>query len=158
MDKIYTRKRIRLPYIRYMGFRKRKNALKQKLMFQGLIILIIAFTTLNAIVSSFEPILDKVCKDVAIGKATIISNNVATEVMKKYSYDDFVKISKDTNGNISMLQSNIITINEVTSDVAVKIQEELINSEESTAKIKFRKFFWNKAFFWNWSRYKNKTS
>ncbi len=59
--------------------------------------------------------------------------------MKNYTYDDFVKIYKDEKGNITMLQSNAITINEITSDVAAKIQKELINDDENIADIKLRK-------------------
>lgn len=141
MDKIYTRKRIRLPCIRYVGLKKSKNSFKQKIMFQVLIILIIAFSTLNSIIKSIEPIIDRVCKDAAMAKATLISNDMATEVMKKYTYNDFINISKDSNGNITMLQSNIITINEITSDIAAKIQRELIESEESITKLKLRKLY-----------------
>lgn len=34
--------------------------------------------------------------DAAKAKATIVANNEATKVMKNYTYDDFVKIYKDT--------------------------------------------------------------
>lgn len=156
MDKIYTRKRIRLPSVRYVGFKNGKNSRKQKIIFQALIILIIAFMTLNSIVRSVEPIISRLCKDAAMAKATLISNNMATEVMKKYTYNDFVTISKDSKGNITMLQSNIITINEITSDVAAKIQEELIQSEESLGKLKLRKLHRNKTIFRYRTRHKYK--
>lgn len=84
------------------------------------------------------PIIDRICKDIAKGKATIISNDMATEVMAKYNYSDLISINKDKNGNITMIQSNIKTINEITSDVAVKIQKKLENSDENKAEIKFR--------------------
>lgn len=147
MDKIYTRKRIRLPCIRYMKLQSGRNHFKQKIMLQLLSILIIAFITLNSVINAIEPIIDKACKDAAIAKATLISNDMATEVMKKYTYNDFVNISKDAKGNITMLQSNIITINEITSDVASKIQKELIDSDESITKLKLRKFHRSKNNF-----------
>lgn len=156
MDKIYTRKRIRLPSVKYVGFKNGKNSRKQKIAFQALIILTIAFMTLNSIVRSVEPIINRVCKDAAMAKATMISNDMATEVMKKYTYNDFVIISKDSKGNITMLQSNIITINEITSDVAAKIQEELIQSEESLGKLRLRKFHRNKIILRYRTRYKYK--
>ena len=152
MDKIYSRRRIELPYIRRNG----RKIFKNKLTFEIAVILIIAIVTLGFTVKSITPIINKVCADAARIKATIISNNMATEVMKDNDYDDFVKIYKDDKGNITMLQSNIITINEVTSSVAVKIQEELINSEESIVKVKLRKFFWSKNIIRHRTRYKNK--
>ncbi len=158
MDKIYTRKRIRLPQIKYLSIKGGKNDFKQKMLFKLLSILIVAFFTLNTVVTSVEPIINKVCKDAAISKATLISNNMATEVMKSYTYEDFVNISKDSKGNITMLGSNIITINEITSSVAEKIQKELIQSEESITKLKLRKFYRNKNNIRNRSRHKNKVS
>lgn len=143
MDKIYTRKRIRLPYIRYVGLKNRKIGTKNKIVGQIIIILIIAIITLIIVVKSVTPIIDKICEDTAKIKATMVSNNMATEVMKNYTYKDLVNIYKDKNENITMLQSNIITINEITSDVAVKIQNELINSEESMGNIKLRCYYWN---------------
>lgn len=141
MDKIYTRKRLRLPWVRYVGFtNNRRNDKKRKLTFQIICILIIAIITLITVINSIEPILDQICKDAAKAKATIISNNMATEVMKRYSYEDFIKIHRGVNGNVSMLQSDIVTINEVTSDVAVKIQEALISDDESITDIKLGSF------------------
>lgn len=139
MDKIYTRKKIRLPSVKILGFSNgRRNDPKKKLVFNIICVLAIAITTLFTVINSISPIIDRVCEDAAKTKATIVSNNMATEVMKKYTYDDFIKIYRDTNGNVTMLQSNIITINEVTSDVAVKIQEKFLNDDENEMDIKFR--------------------
>ena len=44
--------------------------------------------------------------------------------MQKYSYNDMFIIEKDSEQNINMIRSNVIVINEIISDVAVKIQEE----------------------------------
>ena len=138
MDKIYTRKRIRLPYVKYVGFKNSRMSFRKKIIGEVVFILIIAFMTLGMCVKAMTPIIDRLCEDAAKSKATIVSNNMATEVMKRYTYNDLINIYKDGNGNITMLQSNIITINEITSDVAVKIQNELINSEESMGKIRLR--------------------
>ena len=141
MDKIYTRRRLKLPSIKYVGFSKNgRNKPKKRLLFQLICILTIAILTLIMVIKSINPILDQICKDSAKAKATIISNNMATEVMKRYDYEDFVKIYRNTNGTVSMLQSNIITINEVTSDVAVKIQEALMSDDESITDIKLGSF------------------
>lgn len=113
-----------------------KRNSKRKIAINAVIILIIALITLGLEIRAMSPIIDKVCSDAAKTKATLISNNKATEVMANYTYEDFVKINKDSNGNISMLQSNIITINEITSDVAAKIQQELMEDNQSTMRIK----------------------
>ena len=69
------------------------------------------------------PIFDTLCENEAKSIATIISNEKATEVMKKYTYDDLYSAEKDNQGNITMIKANVILINEITSDIAVKIQE-----------------------------------
>lgn len=143
MDKIYSRKKIRLPSVRYIGLPNGKMDFKKKILSNVIIILIIAIITLGMEIKAISPIIDKVCQDTAKSKATLVSNNKATEVMKNYTYDDFVNIYKDSKGNITMIQSNIITINEITSDVAAKIQEELIDDSKNNMSVKLRKFVRN---------------
>ena len=45
--------------------------------------------------------------------------------MKNHEYDDLFSIEKDEEGNIMMIKSNVFPINEIISDVAVKIQEKI---------------------------------
>ena len=90
-----------------------------------IMILIIAFATMVRCIRSIEPIFNTICKKEARSIATVISNNKATEVMKKYEYEDLATIVKDSNGNVMMVKSNIIPINKIISDVALEIQLEL---------------------------------
>ena len=87
-----------------------------------IIILIIAFSTVKIVLDAILPIFDTLCKDKAKSIATIISNEEATNVMKEHTYDELFTLEKDKDGNITMIKSNIIAINEIISDVAVKIQ------------------------------------
>lgn len=131
-----------MPRIYCARFPKGKdNSRKQKLL-EISFILTFAIIVMIMIIKGINPILDKLCVDVSKKKATIISNQKATEVMEKYTYEDMVTIYRDNDGNISMLKSNIVAINAITSDVAVKIQEELENDNESKIYIKLRKFNW----------------
>lgn len=95
MDKIYTRKRIKIPSLRYVPFQRGKKSLKQKITLNIAMVLVVALVTLAIIIKSITPIIDKACEDVAKAKATIVSNNMATEVMKNYTYNDLVNIYKD---------------------------------------------------------------
>lgn len=117
MYKIYSRHRIRWP--------KKLNSKKGKRMLKVIIILMIAFTVAKIILDSILPVFDKLCEEKAMSIATIISNNKATEVMAEHTYDELFTIEKDNNGNITMIKSNVIPINEIISDVAIKIQEEI---------------------------------
>ena len=127
MYKIYSRHRIRWP--------KKLNSQKGKRMAKVILILIIAFTVAELILNSILPVFDKLCEEKAMSIATVISNNKATEVMAEHNYEELFTIEKDNNGNITMIKSNVIPINEIISDVAVRIQEELEKREDDIIQI-----------------------
>ena len=61
--------------------------------------------------------------------------------MKEHTYDELFSIEKDNNGNITMIKSNVIPINEIISDVAIKIQNEINNQGRENIQIALRKFY-----------------
>ncbi len=137
MDKIYSRRRLLIPKFNISIFNKnnKDNKIKVKIIKITIVIFIAIFTFMR-IIEAITPIIDKQCQNIAKAVATKISNEQATIVMSRYSYDDLCNISKDVNGNISMISSNVITVNEIISDVAIKIQEELNKEENNNFKIK----------------------
>ena len=139
MYKIYSRPRIRIPKI--MIKRKMFKNTKAKKMTTLLVILIIAFFTAIIILKSVLPIFDTMCENRAESIATIVSNEQATIVMKEHSYDEMYTIEKDKDGNITMIKSNIVSVNEIISDVANKIQKEIDNKGKENVKIPLRKFY-----------------
>lgn len=140
MDKIYSRRRIMIPKITFNnGGNSNKDKNKVKLL-KILIILIIGITTANLIMKSINPIINNQCSQIAKSIATKISNEQATIVMGNYKYQDLCTITKDTNGNISMISANIIPINEIISDIPIRIQNELNNTENSKFKMKLGSF------------------
>lgn len=141
MYKIYSRPRIRMPKV-IMQSRKRMQSEKGRKMTTMLVILIIAFSTVKLILDAVLPIFDTLCENRAKSIATIISNEQATNVMKQHTYDELFTIEKDKNGNISMIKSNVIPINEIISDVANKIQEEIDNRGRENIEIALRKLYW----------------
>lgn len=60
--------------------------------------------------------------------------------MKEHTYDEMFTIEKDSNNNITMIKSNIIAINEIISDIGIKIQEQLNEKEKDSISIAIRKF------------------
>lgn len=141
MHKIYSRPRIRIPKI-IIQSGKRMQSQKTKKMTTILLILIIAFSTVKLILDAVLPIFDTLCESRAKSIATIISNEQATNVMREHTYDELFSIEKDSNGNINMIKSNVIPINEIISDVANKIQEEIDNRGREDIEIALRKFYW----------------
>lgn len=124
MHKIYSRPRIRIPKI-IIQSRKRMQSKKGKNIATLLVIFIIAFSTMKLILDVVLPIFDTLCENKAKSIATMVSNEQATNVMKQHTYDELFSIEKDNNGNITMIKSNVVPINEIISDVANKIQEEI---------------------------------
>ena len=118
MPKIYSRSKIRIPNI----FANVKN--KRKLAMITIFITAIVISA-KVMLDAVNPIFDTLCENEAKSLATIISNEQATNVMREHSYDELFTVEKDTNGNVTMIKSNVIPINEIISDVAIKIQEEI---------------------------------
>ena len=63
--------------------------------------------------------------------------------------------SIDNDGNITMIQTNVIPINEIISDVAVKIQNEIDNRGKEDIEIALRKFYRPKVISRKRARRKN---
>lgn len=140
MHKIYSRPRIRIPKVLING--EILNNHKNKKIAKIIIILIIAFSTVKIVLDAVYPIFDTLCEAKAKSIATIVSNEQATNVMKEHSYDELFTLEKDNNNNITMVKSNVLAINEIISDVAVKIQEDIDNRGRENIEIAIRQFYW----------------
>lgn len=100
--------------------------------------MVIAVCTMKVILDAVLPIFDTLCENRAKSIATIISNEQATKVMSEHTYDELFTIQKDKNGNVTMIQSNIILINEIISNVANYIQEEINRQGRDSVSIALR--------------------
>lgn len=152
-EKIFSRNRIQIPNVIFLKSGNNKNLSK---ILTIIAILSIAIIVLNTVIRAINPIIEEQCKTMAKSIATKISNDEATKVMANYDYEDFVKIEKDDEGNIKMISANMITINEVISDIPIRIQEDLEKDENNTFTLKLRKYIRKQTFFWNGAKYKNK--
>lgn len=143
MDKIYSRPRIRIPKI-VLNRGKKINNKKNKKIVIIIIVLIIAFFTVKIVLDAVYPIFDTLCETKAKSIATIISNDQASNVMRQHSYEELFTIEKDSDNNITMVKSNIIAINEIISDVAVKIQDDIDARGRENIEIAMGSFTGNK--------------
>lgn len=153
MDKIYTRHRIRIPKIN-----SNKNKFFTKKTFTICFIIILITIIFSFIVKAIYPVFYNLCEDKAKSIATIISNEQATVVMKNYSYDNLFEIQKDKNDNITMIKSNIFIINQITSDIALKIQEKINEREKENIEIALGTFTGSKLLSGNGPNIKIKIS
>lgn len=141
MSKIYSRFRIKIPKIFVTDIRDRNFSKKQKVI-KVFIMMVIAFSTVKLVLDAILPVFDSLCSDKAKSIATIISNEQATVVMREYKYEELFSLERDNDGNILMIKSNISAINEIISDVAVKIQNEIDNKGKDNIEIAMRHFYW----------------
>lgn len=154
MSKIYSRPRLKIP--KFVVYKKGDKS-KSKKRVNLVIIVFVAFLTLKIVLDAVNPIFDKLCENKAEDLATLISNNKATEVMKNHTYDELFSTEKDEKGNIIMIKANVISINAITSDLAVKIQEEIDRKGKDEIDITLRKFYRFKIFIWKWTYNKSKS-
>ena len=138
-SKIYSRPRIKFPKIFFANGGDKSLKRKQKIT-KIFIIMVIAFSTVKIVLDAISPIFNALCEDKAKSIATIISNNEATNVMKDHTYDELFTVEKDNDGNITMIKSNVIPINEIISDVAVKIQNSINERGKENIKIAIGSF------------------
>ena len=124
MHKIYSRPRIKLPKVSIKGVPPEILKRRKKII-EIIFILIIAFSVVKLVLDAVLPIFNTLCENRAKSIATMISNEQATIVMTEHSYDELFTIEKDNNGNVVMINANVVPINEIISDVANKIQEQL---------------------------------
>jgi len=145
MYKIYSRKRFKIPKISKKIFQTngRKHTEKSRKILTIFLILIIAFSTTKIVLDAIIPIFDTICEDKAKSIATIISNEQAIKVIKEYTYEEIFLVEKDKEGNVTMITSNIMPINEITSNIAIKIQEEIDKKGRENIEIPLRKFYRN---------------
>lgn len=148
IDKIYSRWHIQLPDFRKKLTGKKSNYDFNKIKKQNnlrkvikiAIILMIAFLVADIVLKAIEPIIEAQCVTIAKGIATKISNEQATAVMANYNYEDLMKITKDEEGNIKLISANIVTINQIISDIPILIQKELEKVENGKFYIKLGSF------------------
>ncbi len=134
MSKIYSRPRIKIPQI-FLSNRGNEKIKKQQKLIKIIIVILIATITIKTILEAVLPVFETLCEEKAKSIATIVSNEQATNVMREHKYEELFTIEKDKDGNIKMIKANVNPINEIISDVAVKIQNEIDNKGKENISI-----------------------
>lgn len=137
---IKTEKKENLLFQKIKNIEKCKDNKKFKKVIKIVLALIVMCMTFQTIVNAIEPIMNSECIAMSKSIATRISNEQATKVMSQYSYDDLTNIIRDEKGNIKLISSNIITVNQIISDIPVLIQNELEKEKNNRFYIKLGSF------------------
>ena len=121
MDKIYSRYRIKLPQIK----KSKRDTTKIKKVYFTMLILVISSVTGFNLLKSVDPIFEGLCIARAQAIATEITNTKSSEVLAKYNYKEPVQIIKSEDGKSNILKTDIVTINEMISEIALETQKSL---------------------------------
>lgn len=143
MDKIYSRKRIKLPKAKL--FLVGDNGRTKKII-RLCIIFFVAFITFSYILKSVEPIFEEICIAKAKEVATNITNIQSSNVLKEIDYSDIVKVIENENGKTSIVHNDVVKMNRIASDIAIAIQKELSKIQDNKIEIPIGTFTANKYF------------
>lgn len=140
MDKIYSRRRIKL----YTPQPSKKKKVRYKRLIKMLIVIIIAIITIQTILKSANPIFENICVSKARTIATNIINTKTKEILERYKNIEIVKVVHNEEENTNILNTNVIAINQILSDISIEVSKELKGLEEDSIKISLGAFLGNR--------------
>lgn len=136
MSKIYSRKRFILkPSFKTPGKMPTKTVIIKRKKLKIILVLIIAIVAYQSVLSYIEPVFETLCEEKVKSVATVISNQESTKAMNKYQYEELYTIEKDEAGNVVIIKSNVVPINNMISDLTEGIQNRFDEMEETTINI-----------------------
>lgn len=141
MDKIYSRPRIKLPKIKIDP--KRNNNIQKKKLRILLIIILIGLIGLKMLFDYINPMFESLCYLRAKAIAAQIVNKKTKESIENIDYNDLITIVRDNNGNITMVKANVLSINRISAELTIDIQEGLENERQTLIYIPFGSIFGN---------------
>lgn len=124
MDIIYSRKKIRI-------------SKKNKIVILMILLVLLFCIFIKEVV---YPVFISYCKYRAKTLAIQISNDETSLVMDKYSYEDLINIRTDGDGNVTFLESNVVTMNKIISEITKNIQNRFQEDENSSISINLGAF------------------
>ena len=108
----------------------------------GIVIMVFSIILLmNEISHLVERTLHVLCEAKVESIGITISNKAIDEVMQGVSYEDLVTFLKNEEGQIVALKSNIVKMNQISSEIAIRIQEMYDNLEKIYVYVPLRKFY-----------------
>lgn len=136
MSKIYSRKRFILkPNLKKYPQKPQKTLIFKRKILKIALVLIITIMVYQSILGYIDPVFEELCEEKVKSVATVISNQESTKVMNKYQYEDLYTIEKDESGNIVIIKSNVVPINNMISDLTEAIQNRFDEMEKTEINI-----------------------
>lgn len=125
MEKIYSRKRIKIPEF--------KKFSRIKLFF--ILIIIAFFIGILLFILAAYPIFESSCKNKAGAVAINITSSEVNKVMKNYEYEDLIQVEKNSDGEVTMVKAKIVPINEMIANITSNIKNEIDTREQTIVQI-----------------------
>ena len=135
MDKIYSRKRIKIREIYRFKF------------FAIIALILIIIFLIKSSLNYINPMFDSLCNLKAKGIATRIVNREAKASLENVDYNDLITIIRDSDGNITMVKANVIAINTIASELTLEIQKALEDKKDTTIYIPMGSFLGGEMFY-----------
>lgn len=106
-------------------FRKNKTNGRHGLCF--LVVSILLITICLFAENQFAPIITETAAAKVNGRLTILTNDAVTEILRKQqiSYSDLVNTSRNEQGEITSLQTDVVKTNQLKSEIALALQNRL---------------------------------
>lgn len=101
----------------------------------------VAIVAYNLMASYIGPVFETLCEEKARSVATIISNQESTKTMNKYQYEELYTIEKDSEGNVVIIRSNVVPINNMISDLTEAIQNRFDEMQDTEIQIPIGNLF-----------------
>lgn len=108
-----------------------------------LICLLLPIIIFEAITLLIEPSIMALCQIRATSIGVSISSTAVKEVMNEIDYTDLVTLERDNNGKIIALQAKVIEMNQLSSQIAAKMQELYSQINDAYVKIPIGNFTGN---------------
>lgn len=118
-----------------------------------LIIIIVIFILFNAGLAFYDrtilPDVRDVAETMVKAKAVDEINQTSMDILSdEFRYDQMIKIEKDNEGNINLIQADTVKLNYISSQLAVKCNEKLKTLSEDSIKVPLG-WITNKSVFYN---------
>lgn len=121
---------------RMMVKQKRDNLKKNTFIIIAIFILSVLIGSFLYIDRTLRPTITVLAETKALELANkSINKSVAQMVEGKINYEDLMNVQLNSNGSISYIQANTIMMNEIASQIALEIQQELKKVKSTTAYI-----------------------
>lgn len=115
---------------------KKEDFKKITFIFSTILILSILIGSFIYVDTSLRPTITVLAETKALELANRSINKAVGEIVKdKINYSDLINTKLDSQGKITMMQSNTIMMNKIASDVALQIQDELKQVKTTTSYI-----------------------